>query len=135
MPSLDHLATERAGLGDNALTNAYVLKMIETMRGYHDHALGQTEKNKRRFNVRVRQPLEFVEYEVGQLYLCEPEGLCLRSNPLTRRRRGRLPRSYWSDYGEDQSGAVRGGDRREEGARSRCEHEALLAEDGTTGVL
>ena len=36
MPSLDHLATERAGLGDNALTNAYVLKMIETMRGYHE---------------------------------------------------------------------------------------------------
>ena len=30
-------------------------------------------------------------------YLCEPEGLCLRSNPLTRRRRGRSPRSYWSD--------------------------------------
>ena len=41
----------------------------QSMRGYHDHALGQTEKNKRRFNVRIRQPLEFVEYEVGQLFM------------------------------------------------------------------
>ena len=70
MPSLDHLATEKEGLSSvNAINNAYVLKMIETMRGYHDFALGQTEKNKRRFNVRVKQPLEFVEYEVGQQFM------------------------------------------------------------------
>ena len=29
----------------------------------------QTEKNKERLNVRVRKPLEFVEYEPGQLFL------------------------------------------------------------------
>ena len=69
MPSLDHLAIEHSGLSRDVLNNAYVLKMIETMRGYQDFALGQTEKNKRRFNVRVKQPLEFVEYEVGQQFM------------------------------------------------------------------
>jgi hypothetical protein len=51
------------------LSNELVLKMVETMRGYHDFALKQTEKNKGRFNVRVRQPLEFVEYQPGQKFL------------------------------------------------------------------
>jgi hypothetical protein len=69
MPSLDHLAREHGDLRKDVVNNAYVLKMIETMRGYQDFALGQTEKNKSRFNVRVKQPLEFVEYEVGQLFM------------------------------------------------------------------
>ena len=69
MPALDHLAREHDGLSRDVLKNAYVLKMIETMRGYHDFALGQTEKNKKRFNVRVKQPLEFVEYEIGQQFM------------------------------------------------------------------
>ena len=69
MPSLDHLAIEHSGLSRDVLNNAYVLKMIETMRGYQDFALGQTEKNKKRFNVRVKQPLEFVEYEIGQQFM------------------------------------------------------------------
>jgi hypothetical protein len=69
MPSLDHLASEQSDLRKDVVNNAYVLKMIETMRGYQDFALGQTEKNKMRFNVRVKQPLEFVEYEVGQLFM------------------------------------------------------------------
>ena len=69
MPALDHLAREHDGLSRDVLNNAYVLKKIETMRGYHDFALGQTEKNKRRFNVRVKQPLEFVEYEIGQQFM------------------------------------------------------------------
>jgi hypothetical protein len=36
--------------------------------------LSQTEKNKGRFNVRVRQPLEFVEYKEGQQFMrvCRP---------------------------------------------------------------
>jgi hypothetical protein len=69
MPSLDHLAREHGDLRKDVVNNAYVLKMIETMRGYQDFALGQTEKNKSRFNARVKQPLEFVEYEVGQLFM------------------------------------------------------------------
>ena len=51
MPSLDHLAREHGDLRKDVVNNAYVLKMIETMRGYQDFALGQTEKNKSRFNV------------------------------------------------------------------------------------
>ena len=69
MPSLNHLASEERGLRKDVVNNAYVLKMIETMRGYHDFALSQTEKNKGRFNVRVKQPLEFVEYEEGQQFM------------------------------------------------------------------
>jgi hypothetical protein len=69
MPSMDHLASEDKELQKDVLTNAYVLKMIETMRGYQDFALSQTEKNKGRFNVKVKQPLEFVEYEVGQQFM------------------------------------------------------------------
>jgi exodeoxyribonuclease III len=69
MPSLSHMASEEIELRKDVLSNAYVLKMIENMRGYQDFALSQTEKNKGRFNVRVKQPLEFVEYEVGQQFM------------------------------------------------------------------
>ena len=69
MPSLNHLESEKQRLLLDKVNNAYVLKMIETMRGYQDFALSQTDKNKERFNVRVRQPLEFVEYEVGQQFM------------------------------------------------------------------
>ena len=69
MPSLNHMATEESSLRKDVVNNAYVLKMIETMRGYQDFALSQTEKNKGRFNVKVRQPLEFVEYQVGQQFM------------------------------------------------------------------
>ena len=43
--------------------------MIESMRGYQDFAIKQAAKNKSRFNVRVKQPLEFVEYQVGDQFL------------------------------------------------------------------
>jgi exodeoxyribonuclease III len=69
MPSMNHLASEDEALRKDVVNNAYVLKMIESMRGYQDFALSQTDKNKERFNVRVRQPLEFVEYEVGQQFM------------------------------------------------------------------
>ena len=69
MPSLNHMATEESTLRKDVVNNAYILKMIETMRGYQDFALNQTEKNKGRFNVKVRQPLEFVEYQVGQQFM------------------------------------------------------------------
>jgi exodeoxyribonuclease III len=69
MPSLNHMASEDESLRKDVVNNAYVLKMVETMRKYQDFALTQTEKNKMRLNVRVRQPLEFVEYEVGQQFM------------------------------------------------------------------
>ena len=69
MPSLNHMASEDKELRKDVVKNAYVLKMIESMRGYQDFALSQTEKNKGRFNIRVRQPLEFVEYQVGQQFM------------------------------------------------------------------
>ena len=69
MPSLNHLASEGRELSKDVVNNAYVLKMIETMRGYQDFALSQTEKNKGRFNVRVKQPLEFVEYKESQQFM------------------------------------------------------------------
>lgn len=70
MPSFSHMASvaERAIMKD-PLNNEMVLKMVETMRGYHDYALKQTAKNKGRFNERVRKPLEFVEYKPGQEFL------------------------------------------------------------------
>jgi hypothetical protein len=69
MPSLNHWETSSRMLRKDVVNNAYVLKMIETMRGYHDLALSQTEKNKDRLNAKVRQPLEFVEYQEGQLFM------------------------------------------------------------------
>jgi exodeoxyribonuclease III len=69
MPSFSHLKTEEKRLTKDLVNNEYVLKMIDSMRGYQDFAIAQTEKNKDRFNVRVRQPLEFVEYEPDQKFL------------------------------------------------------------------
>jgi exodeoxyribonuclease III len=69
MPSLNHLASEERELRKDVVNNAYVLKMIENMRSYQDFALSQTERNKERFNVRVKQPLEFVEYQEGQKFM------------------------------------------------------------------
>ena len=51
------------------IDNEYVRDMVATMRGYEDFAIKQTEKNKLRFNVRVKQPLEFVEYKIGQKFM------------------------------------------------------------------
>ena len=51
------------------LNNDYVRGLVESIRRYHEDSVEQTEKNKLRFNVRVRQPLEFVEYEVGQKFM------------------------------------------------------------------
>ena len=42
--------------------------MVKNMRSYHEYAFKQTLKNKERLGARARQPLEFVEYEVGQKF-------------------------------------------------------------------
>ena len=69
MPSFEHMANGDVEMKKDSVTNAYVLKMVETMRGYHDFAVKQSLKNRDRFNDRVRQPLEFVEYEKGQKFM------------------------------------------------------------------
>jgi hypothetical protein len=69
MPAFNHLKKEEKVLRKDVTNNEYVLKMIDSMRSYQDFAMEQTEKNKGRFNVRVRQPLEFVEYEPEQKFL------------------------------------------------------------------
>ena len=69
MPSFNHMKTEQVELLKDRKTNEFVLRMIEEMNHFHTHALEQTEKNKDRFNVRVKQPLQFKEYEVGQMFL------------------------------------------------------------------
>ena len=69
MPSFNHMDSVNLEAQKSVLSNEYVLKMVETMRAYQDFALKQTFKNKERLNVRVRKPLEFVEYEPGQKFM------------------------------------------------------------------
>ena len=69
MPSFNHMQGESRKLRANVVENQFVIKMVETMRSYHDFALSQSVKNKERLNVRVREPLEFVEYTPGQKFM------------------------------------------------------------------
>ena len=69
MPSFNHMDGIELEEAKSVLSNEYVLKMVETMRSYQDFALKQTLKNKERLNVRVRKPLEFVEYKPGQQFM------------------------------------------------------------------
>ena len=69
MPSFNHMSKCEQDLRKDTVNNEFVLRMVETMRGYQDYAYKQTLKNKERFNVRVKQPLEFVEYDVGQKFM------------------------------------------------------------------
>jgi len=59
------------------LSNEYVLKMIESMRRYQDFAIAQGVRRKDRYNVRVRQPLEFVECIQGgtEVFECDEAGV------------------------------------------------------------
>jgi hypothetical protein len=69
MPSLNHMEETINNLQPEMINNEYVRGLVETIRNYQESASDQTEKNKLRFNVRVKQPLEFVEYEVGQKFM------------------------------------------------------------------
>ena len=61
MPSFNHMEEVAENIRAEKMDeNEFVLKMVEIMRAYHDFAFKQTLKNKERFNVRVKQPLEFV---------------------------------------------------------------------------
>jgi hypothetical protein len=69
MPSFNHMEKIVGSLQPEMLNNEYVRGLVNSMRDYHECTLDQTEKNKLRFNVRVKQPLEFIEYEVGQKFM------------------------------------------------------------------
>jgi hypothetical protein len=69
MPSFAHMASEAGNLKPTALNNEYVRGMVAAISDYNRHAVEQTEKNKTRFNLRVKQPLEFVEYQPGQQFM------------------------------------------------------------------
>jgi hypothetical protein len=69
MPSLNHMEETINKLQPEMINNEYVRGLVETIRNYQESASDQTEKNKLKFNVRVKQPLEFVEYEVGQKFM------------------------------------------------------------------
>ena len=70
MPAFEHMDSELdKRCRKDPLSNEFVLKMVESMRGYREHALRQTAKNKGRLNERIRKPLEFKEYEPGQEFL------------------------------------------------------------------
>jgi hypothetical protein len=77
MPSFTHMGKVVESMDPKNVDNEYVRNMIARMRGYEDFAIEQTEKNKLRFNVRVRQPLEFVEYKIGQKFM-------LTRRPMTK---------------------------------------------------
>ena len=69
MPSFAHMKSLAGDLKPTVLTNEYVRGMVTAISDYNRHAVDQTEKNKQRFNVRVKQPLEFVEYKPGQRFM------------------------------------------------------------------
>jgi hypothetical protein len=77
MPSFTHMGKVVESMDPRNVDNEYVRDMVARMRGYEDFAIEQTEKNKLRFNVRVRQPLEFVEYKIGQKFM-------LTRRPMTK---------------------------------------------------
>jgi hypothetical protein len=69
MPSFNHMESAVRGIDPkDELSNELGVRMVETMRSYHEQAKVQTTKNKGRFNARVRRPLEFVEYKEGQQF-------------------------------------------------------------------
>lgn len=69
MPSFNHMRSEVGKLEGTLIQNEFVVKMVKTMQGYHEFAYKQTLKNKERLNTRVRQPLEYNEYEPGQKFM------------------------------------------------------------------
>ena len=62
MPSYNHKESVVKNLQNEMINNEYDRELVNSMRDYHEHVIDQTEKNKLRFNVRVKQPLEFIEY-------------------------------------------------------------------------
>ena len=70
MPSFDMMKKVEGDLATSAtLSNEYVRGMVAAISDYNRYAVEQTEKNKQRFNLRVKQPLEFVEYQPGQQFM------------------------------------------------------------------
>jgi hypothetical protein len=66
MPSMEHMDNAKSAKHKRLLDNVYVGKLIEATKLYRDSAMEHLLKNRDRLNMVVRQPLEFVEYKVGQ---------------------------------------------------------------------
>jgi exodeoxyribonuclease III len=69
MPSFSHMKSVEGDLKPTKLGNEFVRGMVAAISDYNRHAVEQTEKNKKRFNLKVKQPLEFVEYLPGQQFM------------------------------------------------------------------
>ena len=68
MPSWRRMQNELDRAEGTGVHNEFVRSMVEAMGRYHDHAIQQATRNKSRFNVRVKQPLKFIEYQKGQQF-------------------------------------------------------------------
>jgi hypothetical protein len=69
MPSFEHVDSNTPKMRREMADNEYVMKMVTAMRSYQDFAVEHAGKNKEKTNIKVRKPLEFVEYEPGQQFL------------------------------------------------------------------
>jgi len=66
LPSLTHMAKEELEMRDGSVESMFVGKMIASMRAYQDDAVLNSGKLTVRNQLKIRKPLKFVEYEVGQ---------------------------------------------------------------------
>lgn len=69
MPSHEFVEDRSIFVENEVIDSEYVQKMVTTMRAYQDFAVEHAGRNKEEMSVRVRRPLEFKEYEPGQLFL------------------------------------------------------------------
>jgi hypothetical protein len=69
MPSFEHVDSNTPKMKKEMADNEYVMKMITSMRSYQDFAVEHAGKNHEKSNVKIRKPLEFVEYKEDQMFL------------------------------------------------------------------
>ena len=68
MPSFEHMSKEMMERRRGVVDNLFVNRMIETMQVYWEDAKDHLLKNKEKYDVVIRRPLNFVEYKVGQKF-------------------------------------------------------------------
>jgi hypothetical protein len=66
MPSFEHMEACMPTKREEMETSEALLKMITHMRTCQDFATQEAAKGQERYNMVIRKPLEFVEYEEGQ---------------------------------------------------------------------
>lgn len=69
MPSFEHVNSETPVMKNEMADNQYVLGLVESMRNYQEYAIKQMGETKESDGVRIRKPLEFIEYKKDQLFL------------------------------------------------------------------